>query len=79
VHLPQVFANNAASRGLWDSLGYTRLAVVPRAGRLKGCADLVDAIQYHYDLDSLREEDNLLRALASGAAAAADAGAAAHS
>ncbi|KAG5190470.1 acyl-CoA N-acyltransferase [Tribonema minus] len=64
-----VFANNAASQALWDGLGFTRLAVVPKAGRLKGVDGLVDAIQYYYDLESLRDADNFLRTLSSEAEA----------
>ena len=59
----QVFDNNTASKALWDSLGYTRLAVVPKAGRLIGCPDLIDAVQYHYDLETLKQEDNFLHTL----------------
>ncbi|CEM37833.1 unnamed protein product [Vitrella brassicaformis CCMP3155] len=43
-----VFASNEASIRLWDSLGFERVGVVPRAGRLKGLG-YVDAIQYMYD------------------------------
>lgn len=37
----QVFRSNEASLGLWRSLGFTELAVVPKAGRLKGIDGLV--------------------------------------
>eukprot|EP00903_Cladosiphon_okamuranus_P022442 g20642.t2 len=52
-----VFRSNEASLRLWRGLGFAELAVVPKAGRLKGIEGLVDAIQFHYDLESLREED----------------------
>ncbi|CAM9873994.1 unnamed protein product, partial [Hapterophycus canaliculatus] len=45
-----VFSSNEASLALWRSLGFTELAVVPKAGRLKGIDGLVDAIQFFYDL-----------------------------
>ncbi|CAM9176679.1 unnamed protein product [Ectocarpus sp. 4 AP-2014] len=52
-----VFRSNEASLRLWRGLGFTELAVVPKAARLKGIDGLVDAIQFHYDLDNLRHED----------------------
>ncbi|CAM9561456.1 unnamed protein product [Pylaiella littoralis] len=52
-----VFRSNESSLRLWRGLGFTELAVVPRAGRLKGIDGLVDAIQFHYDLDTLRPDD----------------------
>jgi len=49
-----VFASNAASAGLWESLGPTagfrRLATVPRAARLRGLPGLQDAHQVYCDL-----------------------------
>jgi hypothetical protein len=30
-----------------------RLAVIPKAARLKGCAGLIDAVQYYKDLEAL--------------------------
>ncbi|CAB1096737.1 unnamed protein product [Ectocarpus sp. CCAP 1310/34] len=52
-----VFRSNEASLRLWRGLGFTELAVVPKAARLKGIDGLVDASQFHYDLDNLRQED----------------------
>lgn len=37
----QVFRSNEASLRLWRGLGFTELAVVPKAGRLKGIEGLV--------------------------------------
>ncbi|CAM9814631.1 unnamed protein product, partial [Laminaria digitata] len=45
-----VFRSNEASLRLWRGLGFTELAVVPKAGRLRGIDGLVDAIQFYYDL-----------------------------
>jgi RimJ/RimL family protein N-acetyltransferase len=51
-----VFANNVASVRLWESLGFERVAVLPKAARTEGCADeggLETAYGYWYDLDAL--------------------------
>jgi RimJ/RimL family protein N-acetyltransferase len=51
-----VFANNVASVRLWESLGFERVAVLPKAARTEGCADeggLEAAYGYWYDLDAL--------------------------
>lgn len=37
----QVFRSNEASLRLWRGLGFTELAVIPKAGRLKGNEGLV--------------------------------------
>ena len=47
-----VYVTNTASVRLWDSLGFTRLATVPKVGRLKGLG-YVDAIQFIYDLTTV--------------------------
>ncbi|CAM9895198.1 unnamed protein product [Scytosiphon promiscuus] len=52
-----VFRSNEASLALWRGLGFTELAVVPKAGRLRGIDGLVDAIQFYYDLEALRRGD----------------------
>lgn len=43
-----VFTSNIASIKLWDSLGFTRLALLPKVGRLR--VGEYDAVQYYYDL-----------------------------
>jgi RimJ/RimL family protein N-acetyltransferase len=51
-----VFANNVASVRLWESLGFERVAVLPKAAQTEGCADeggLETAYGYWYDLDAL--------------------------
>jgi RimJ/RimL family protein N-acetyltransferase len=51
-----VFANNVASVRLWESLGFERVAVLPKAARTEGCRDeggLETAYGYWYDLDAL--------------------------
>lgn len=45
-----VFASNIASTRLWDSLGFRRLARLPKVGRLSD--GYSDAVQYYYDLES---------------------------
>ncbi|KAI8912770.1 acyl-CoA N-acyltransferase [Gorgonomyces haynaldii] len=47
-----VFVTNGPSVRLWDSLGFKRIGVLPKAGRLKSHAELVDAIMFHYDFQS---------------------------
>lgn len=41
-----VFETNVASWRLWESLGFTRLGVIPGAAHLKGIEKPVDAIMY---------------------------------
>jgi RimJ/RimL family protein N-acetyltransferase len=51
-----VFANNVASVRLWESLGFERVAVLPKAARTEDCRDeggLETAYGYWYDLDAL--------------------------
>jgi RimJ/RimL family protein N-acetyltransferase len=48
-----VFANNPASVALWETMGFKRIAHIPKCARLKGVEGLVDAYGYHYDLESL--------------------------
>jgi len=48
-----VFASNPDSVRLWDGLGFTRVAVLPRAANLKGIQNPVTAYGYHYDLTTL--------------------------
>ncbi len=58
-----VFATNKASIALWESLGFTKIGTVPKCARLTGCADLIDANIYYYDLSSYspQKHANLLR------------------
>lgn len=48
-----VFENNVASVRLWDSLGFKRIGVVPKAGRLKKNGsneeEYVNAIMFYKD------------------------------
>lgn len=46
-----VFASNVASVRLWEKLGFTRIATLPKVASL--CSGESDAYQYYYDLDSL--------------------------
>jgi len=48
-----VFASNEASVRLWDSLGFHRVAEIPRCARLRGLPELDTAYGYHFDLDTL--------------------------
>lgn len=41
ANIVQVFNTNEASVRLWRGLGFKELAVVPKAGRLKGIKELV--------------------------------------
>lgn len=45
-----MFAVNSVSVSLWEGLGFTLLATVPRAARLAGEKDLTDAHMFYYDL-----------------------------
>lgn len=59
-----VFTSNKASIRLWDKLGFTRLARLPRVGRLR--EGNFDAVQYYYDLDDKNNQcRNILRKLRS--------------
>jgi hypothetical protein len=42
-----------------------RLAVIPKAARLKGCEGLIDAVQYYKDLEELTaaEKDSFLQTM----------------
>ncbi|WBW75487.1 L-azetidine-2-carboxylic acid acetyltransferase Aca1 [Schizosaccharomyces osmophilus] len=51
-----VFATNAASYRLWDSLGFTRTGVIRNAARLRGHSKLVDAYIYQYEFPPLDQE-----------------------
>ena len=48
-----VFANNTASVRLWRKLGYTELSCIPKVANLKGCDELIDAYQFHFDFSTL--------------------------
>ena len=48
-----VFASNKASLALWESLGFARVATLPRAAQLEGVQGLDTAYGYHYDLARL--------------------------
>jgi ribosomal protein S18 acetylase RimI-like enzyme len=47
-----VFVNNEASISLWRKLGFKEIGRVPKAGKLKGSNDLVDAIMFLYDFNN---------------------------
>lgn len=51
-----VFTHNVASVRLWEKLGFTKLAVLPRVGRLK--SGYSDAIQFYYNLQDEQEGRN---------------------
>ena len=52
-----VFVCNEASVALWRSLdGFVETGRVPRAGRLRGQAELVDALQFHCDLEAVNRD-----------------------
>jgi GNAT superfamily N-acetyltransferase len=55
-----VFANNVASVRLWRSLGYTELARIPKAASLRGCDELVDAIQMYYDFYEEKQKEEVV-------------------
>lgn len=42
-----VYANNPGSYRIWDKLGFTRIGVIPQAGRLRDSPELVDAIIFN--------------------------------
>ncbi|TFY70416.1 hypothetical protein EVG20_g2587 [Dentipellis fragilis] len=45
-----VYANNIGSMKIWDSLGFTRAGLIPRAGRMRradGSEEWVDAVVYY--------------------------------
>lgn len=44
-----VFASNIASVRLWDKMGFTRIAVLPKCAYLR--SGISDAYQYYYDLN----------------------------
>lgn len=46
-----VFASNEASVRLWEKLGFTRIATLPKIASLT--SGVSDAYQYHYDLEKL--------------------------
>lgn len=46
-----VYETNIASCKIWDNLGFKRIGRIPKAGRLKGETELVDAIMYGYEFD----------------------------
>jgi RimJ/RimL family protein N-acetyltransferase len=48
-----VFKSNVPSIMLWESLGFSRVAVLEKAAKLIGVDGLDDAYGYRYDLDSL--------------------------
>jgi len=48
-----VFASNPESLALWESLGLSRVAHIPRCAEIKGFDDLVDAYGYRQDLEAL--------------------------
>ena len=44
-----VFANNIPSVRLWQKLGYTQLAIIPKVAVLEGSEGFIDAYQFHCD------------------------------
>jgi hypothetical protein len=48
-----VYVTNEASVKLWRELNFEQTGRVPKAGRLKGHSDLVDAFQFHYDFSKV--------------------------
>lgn len=46
-----VYESNVASCRIWDNLGFKRIGRIPKAGRLKGESELVDAIMYGYEFE----------------------------
>jgi RimJ/RimL family protein N-acetyltransferase len=46
-----VFVNNVPSVKLWKSLGFKIIGVLPKAGRLRDCEELVDAYMFHMDFE----------------------------
>lgn len=48
-----VFVTNPASWKLWDKFGFDRIGLVPKAARLKGHEELVDAIIFGRDLQNV--------------------------
>lgn len=47
-----VYESNVASCRIWDNLGFKRIGRIPKAGRLKGETELVDAIMYGYEFEA---------------------------
>jgi hypothetical protein len=52
-----VFKSNAVSVGLWEKLGFHRVAILEKAARLKGLPEgvLDTAYGYWFDLETLEE------------------------
>jgi GNAT superfamily N-acetyltransferase len=48
-----VFASNCSSVRLWETLGFQRVATLPKAARLRGLEGYDTAYGYHYDLETL--------------------------
>ncbi|KAJ3273651.1 hypothetical protein HDV01_004260 [Terramyces sp. JEL0728] len=46
-----VFENNIGSVKVWDSFGFKVIGRVPKAGRLEGSDEYVDALQYYYEFE----------------------------
>ena len=50
-----VYANNVASLAIWDKLGFQRVGLIPRAGRLRTAdgtgEEYVDAVVYWRSFD----------------------------
>jgi len=53
-----VFANNTASVKLWQKLGFTQLAIIPKVAVLEGSEGYVDAYQFHCDFYAEETVDN---------------------
>jgi len=48
-----VYVSNVASVKLWRELNFTQTGLVPKAGKLKGHDELVDAFQFYYDFSKV--------------------------
>lgn len=46
-----VYETNISSCKIWDNLGFDRIGRIPKAGRMKGSEDLIDAIMFGYQFE----------------------------
>ncbi len=53
-HLPTYHPNPPQNKHTHTNQGFRRLATVPKAARLRGEAELVDAHMYYYDLTAYK-------------------------
>lgn len=53
-----VFVSNVPSVRLWEKLGFSKIALLPKVARLKGSkTEFIDAYQFYYDLTSMTQKD----------------------